>query len=230
MSLFLTLLPLYLFGNLHCMGMCGPLVMMLGQNRYRHLYFLGRTFSFTLAGAIAGEVGSILNILFRQFHIAAAASFLFGGVIVFAGVCSLGRWQYPVPQWLAAPLQTVSQRLTLLLLREHPLSTFLFGFFTITLPCGQTLVVFSACALSGDVWTGLGNGLAFALLTSPSLALAMHAHTLFRRLKPYYNSIMGVCALVVGTLAICRGLAELEIIPHLTMGPNSNPLSHLVFF
>ena len=57
MSLFFTLLPVYLFGNIHCAGMCGPLMMLLAKNRYRWAYFAGRLVSYTLAGLLSAEIG-----------------------------------------------------------------------------------------------------------------------------------------------------------------------------
>lgn len=230
MSLFFTMLPFYLFGNLHCIGMCGPLVMMLGQHKYRYFYFLGRLASFGLAGLIAGEAGAVLQLLFQRYHISAATSFLFGAIIVIIGICSLFRWQYPGHQWLAKRLSVMNHRLSLLMLRDQAWPAFLFGFFTIALPCGQTIIVFSACALAGDPWIGLINGLAFALLTSPSLLLAMHAHKLLGSLKPYYNYIMGFCAIFIGILAICRGLAEIDLFPHLILNTQSSKEYHIIIF
>ncbi|MBA3957240.1 MAG: sulfite exporter TauE/SafE family protein [Parachlamydiaceae bacterium] len=230
MTLFLSLLPLYLLGNLHCIGMCGPLVMMLGQHRYRYFYFFGRLLSFTLAGLLAGGLGAVLNLILYQYHISLVSSFLFGGLILLIGCYSLFGWQYPAYSWLAKRLERTNQRLSLLLLRDNALATFVFGFFTITLPCGQTLIVFSACALSGNVWVGMFNGFAFALLTSPALVLAMHAHLLFRRLKRHYNVIMGCCAILVGGLAICRGLAELDWIEHWVLNPHSQKEYHIVIY
>lgn len=230
MTLFLTMLPFYLFGNLHCIGMCGPLVMMIGQHRFRYFYFFGRTLSFGLAGLIAGELGSVVQLVLRQYHIAAATSFFFGGIIFVVGLYSLLGWQYPGHKWLSKRLANMNQTLSLLMLRDRAWPTFLFGFFTIALPCGQTVIVFSACALAGDPWIGLANGLAFALLTSPSLLLAMHAHTMLRSLKPYYNTIMGICAVFIGTLALCRGFAEIDMIPHLVINPDSQPEYHIVLY
>ncbi len=210
MTLFLTLFfPYYLLGNLHCAGMCGPLVLMIGQHRCRYWYFLGRAFSFTLTGMAAGESGAVLNLLLHQYHIPAAANMVFGAVILLVGCYSLAGKQYPGHLWLSKRLGGANQRLSLLMLRDRAWPTFLFGFFTIALPCGQTLVVFSACALSGDLWVGMGNGLAFALLTSPSLFFAMHAHLLFRRLKPHYNTILGVCSLAIGVFTLYKGFAML---------------------
>ena len=198
MTLLLTMLPLYIFGNLHCLGMCGPLVMMIGKHRFRYFYFAGRLFSFTLAGLLAGEAGAVLQVILKQYHIPILTSFLFGTVILLAALFSLLGWQYPGYHLLARRLAGVNQSLSLLMLRDQPWPSFLFGFFTIALPCGQTLIVFSACALSGDLWVGLINGFVFALLTTPSLFMAMHAHRLFFNLKKHYNMIIGILGLMVG--------------------------------
>lgn len=230
MSLLLAMLPIYLFGNLHCLGMCGPLVMMIGQHRYRYFYFLGRTLSFTLAGAVAGAIGAVAHVFFKQYHLAEAISFFFGGVLLMLGFSTLAGWHYPGYQWLAKRLAVINQNLSLLMLRDKAWPAFLFGFFTLALPCGQTLIVFSACALSGDMWVGFINGLAFALLTSPSLVLAMQAHTFLFRAKKYYQTVIGLSAILVGFLAILRGLAEMDIISHWILNPNAANQYHLVVF
>ena len=210
----MAMLPIYLFGNLHCLGMCGPLVMMIGHHRYRYFYFLGRTLSFTLAGMAAGAVGAVADAFFKTYHLAEATTFLFGGVLIILGLSTLGGWSYPGYHWLAKRLAGINHHLSLLMLRDRPWPAFLFGFFTLALPCGQTLIVFSACALSGDILVGTINGLAFALLTSPSLFLAMQAHAFLKRARRYYQAVIGISALLVGTLAILRGFAEMGIISH----------------
>jgi uncharacterized protein len=230
MTLFFTMLPLYLFGNLHCIGMCGPLAMMIGMHKFRYFYFLGRILSFTLAGLFAGAAGSVLHLFLQRYHISAAACFLVGGLIIILGIYSLIGWQYPGYHWIAKRLARVNHTLSLLMLRDRPWPSFLFGFFTVTLPCGQTLIVFSACALSGDLWIGLWNGFAFAVLTSPSLFLAMHANTLLSRIKNYYRQILGGCALLIGTLSILRGLADLNLIEHWILNPQSPSYWHIVVY
>lgn len=230
MTLFFTMLPLYLFGNLHCIGMCGPLVMMIGQHRFRYYYFLGRMLSFALAGMAAGEAGAVLHFFLQQYHISAITSFAFGGFIIAIGVCSLLGYQYPGQAWLAQRLMHTNQRLSLLMLKDQAWPSFLFGFMTLALPCGQTLVVFSACALAGDPFVGLFNGFAFALLTSPSLLLAMHAQILLRQLRPYYNKIMGTCAMLIGFMALCRGLADMDLIDHLVLNPESPHQYHVILY
>jgi sulfite exporter TauE/SafE len=217
MSLLITMLPFYLTGNLHCMGMCGPLVFMLAQHRFRYLYFLGRTLSFSFCGLAAGAGGSILNIFLNEYHLAAVASLLFGGILILIGSCSLLGAKIGQIKAISKLMNRFNRPLSVLMLRDQPWPTFLFGFFTVALPCGQTLVVFSACALYGDAWVGFINGLCFALLTSPSLIGAMHASFWLQRLKPHYHLITAICAIGIGGIAICRGLAEISLIPHLVL-------------
>ena len=230
MALFFSMLPLYLFGNLHCLGMCGPLVMMIGHHRYRYFYFLGRTLSFSLAGMIAGMIGAVSDAFFRHYHLAEATTFLFGAIILILGIFTLAGWSYPGHHFLSRLLAGMNQTLSLLMLRDRAWPAFLFGFFTLALPCGQTLIVFSACALSGDLFVGLLNGFAFAILTSPSLFLAMKAHAVLRQARHYYRAVVGISALIVGTVAILRGLAESGIISHWILNPAAPAYYHVVIF
>lgn len=230
MTLFLTMLPIYLFGNLHCIGMCGPLVMMIGRHRFRYYYFLGRTLSFTLTGLLAGQAGHVLNVIMQQYHIAACSCLLFGSFILIIGIFSLLGWNYPGQHWLAKKLKPMNATLSSLMLKDQPVATFLFGFFTVALPCGQTMIVFSACAMAGDAVVGLVNGFAFALLTSPSLFMAMQAHMWLNRIKRHYNVIIGVFGILVGLLSIFRGLADIGTIPHLVLNADAPPQYHFVLF
>ncbi len=232
MTLFFSLLPLYLFGNLHCMGMCGPLVMLIGQHHYRLFYFVGRLLSFSLAGLIAGELGAVVHLFLKQYYLAEIISLLCGIFIMGWGVQQLlGRQHKPLSSsHSSSPLNALHRWVSTLLLKDTGWSTFLFGVFTVALPCGQTLVVFSACALAGNAWVGLGNGFAFALLTTPSLVIAMHTLTLFKKFKQYERAVIGGCSIFVGLLACCRGLAEMGWINHWILNPAAPSFYHLVIF
>jgi uncharacterized protein len=224
--LFLAMLPVYLFGNLHCFGMCGPLAMMLGQHRYRYWYFIGRLCSFSLAGLAAASAGAVLNVALQPFHISAAVSFLFGAVLLIVGSATLMQREAALIPRFAG----LNQSLSSLMLRDQIWPTFLFGFFTPFLPCGQTLIVFSACALAQDPLAGWFNGFAFALFTSPSLFFAMRAFRFFQRGKNCSHLILGGCAIVVALFSFCRGLAEIGWIPHLVLNPNASLEYHIIIY
>lgn len=230
MTLLLAMLPLYLFGNLHCLGMCGPLVMMIGQHRYRNFYFFGRLCSFALAGLIAGEIGAVAGAFFKQYYLGETLSIFIGSFLLILGLYTLMGKSSPGSEWLGRRLSKASQTLSLLILQDRAWPTFLFGFFTIALPCGQTLIVFSACALSGEAYVGFINGIAFALLTSPSLFFAMRAHHLLKYAQQFHRPVIGLSAVLVGLGAIFRGIAEIGWISHFTIQPFSSEIYHLSIF
>lgn len=211
MTLFWAMLPVYLFGNLHCAGMCGPLVILLGGHRFRWLYFLGRALSFALAGGIAGALGAVLNFALHDWFVPAATTLLFGaGISIWALFHLFG--------WRLSPFGRQLQGISTQLFGRLTGMPFLFGVVTILLPCGQTLLVFSACAVEGSPWIGMANGCAFALLTSPALMAAMAAHRWIGRLRSRAHAVTAILALLVGAMALCRGFAELDWIPHLVLG------------
>lgn len=222
------MLPFYLFGNVHCFGMCGPLVMLIGHHPFRHLYFFGRLLAFSLAGLVAGGAGAVLNVFLKRVHLSEIATFLFGLIFVLAGLKTLFSWNWGRLSTLIFPMK-MRNGFSLLLLKEKGWATLLFGFSTILLPCGQSLIVFSACALSGDPYVGLFNGFAFAVLTTPSLFLALYASGWLKKLKNYSNMALGLTSLGIGLLTFCRGLAEIGWISHWTLHFDS-PHAHLVIF
>lgn len=220
MTTFFFLLPLYLVGNFHCFGMCGPLVMLLGKHRYRFYYFLGRTTAFTFVAGLAGAIGQLVEFSF-PYELSFAFTLLFGFFLLLLGLFSFFSWTLTLPA-----SSYLSRRVAKYLLEDKRHSVFLFGLATILLPCGQSLIVFSACAVTGSFVEGVGNGFAFAVLTSPGLLAALQAHHLFAFAKSYYNQIMGVVSAVVGTLAILRALATFGYIEHLHL----NQALHIVLY
>lgn len=191
---------------------------------------MGRTLSFTLAALCAGLFGGAVQALLIQYHIPAFTCCLFGGGIVLLGVATLVSFSLPGISWVEKRMGYASKRLTILLLQNGRLPTFLFGFSTVFLPCGQTLLVFSACAMADSLSVAAMNGFAFACFTSPSLFFAMRANRIIRFAKGYYHQVMGVLALFVGGMAILRGLAELEVIEHCVVHVGNQELLSLVLF
>lgn len=226
MSLFLALLPLYIAGNIHCLGMCGPLVMLLGSHPYRTYYFLGRTASFTTVATLSGFLGASLTYFFGELHIPVATTFIFSFLILITGFFTLTNLELG-QQRFSRLFSGIGKRISLLMVQKGRLPIFLFGLLTVVLPCGQTLVVFSACALAQDPWVGFYNGLAFALLTSPSLWLAMRFKGLFSKAKSSYKVLFGSLTLGVASLGFARTAAEIGWIEHLAW---ETPWFHLALY
>lgn len=206
--------------------MCGPLVMLLGSHPYRTYYFLGRTTSFTAVATLSGLLGASLTYFFGELHIPVATTLLFSILILVTGFFSLTSLQFG-QQRLGQLFSGLGKKGSLLMIQKGRLPIFLFGLLTVALPCGQTLVVFSACALAQDPWTGFINGLAFSLLTSPSLWLAMRFKGLFSKAKNSYQMLFGSLTLGVASLGFARAAAEIGWIEHLAW---ITPWFHLVLY
>ncbi len=219
MQLLAAMFPIYLLGNFHCIGMCGPIAMLLGRSPYRGFYLLGRLVSFTFAGFLAGAFGEVLAISLNAYHLAGLLSIVIGLVMALSGVFLLGSIKTPFLWKIEKLAHPFREKMNQLLFSQEPMPLFLVGFFTIALPCGQTLLVYSACALSGSAWIGTLNGFAFGLLTTPSLYLAMRGSGMLARIKKYYRPIVGGMSIAIGSVAILRGLAEWGWISHFGIHP-----------
>lgn len=208
------MIPVYLAGNLHCFGMCGPLVMLLANHPFRYLYFLGRIVSFTFVGMLSGFLGQVISVFFTYYRIPELLSVSFGLVMFFLGlgaifhvqVLSYFPWHKHLNKKVAQIQALVSQ--------NNPWAAFLFGLITVTLPCGQSLIVFSACALTASGFEGAFHALIFTLLTSPALFFALHVPLFFRRLRGFHHLVMGTFACIAGALSFLRGLAQMGYIDH----------------
>lgn len=111
-------------------------------------------------------------------------------------------------------------RLKILILKDHRWAIFLMGFFTVFLPCGQSLFVFSACAVYGQAFEGAINGFIFAFLTTPSLVLAMRLRSFFNNHKRAYPALMGLSLWYVALFSFLRAFADLGWVDHYVLNPS----------
>jgi sulfite exporter TauE/SafE len=79
-------------GSVHCLAMCGPLVGLHGgaaTTRLAITHSLGRLTTYVLFGAIAGAVGSAVDLAGRVGNIQRAATLLAAGLIAAVGIAQL---------------------------------------------------------------------------------------------------------------------------------------------
>ena len=225
-NLYTALLLTGLLGSLgHCLGMCGPLVMMVGVRFGAQgsaalpnhlLYHAARISVYALLGATAGGVGSLLGLRSGLSNLAGAISLLLGvGIIVFGlgylGYLPLGRVE-GAGLWL-------NQLMNRALKQGGSAGLIGLGAANGLLPCG---LVYSALLMSassgGPLLGGLGM-LLFGVSTIPALLVvgvgagALSAHT-----RQTLARAAGLLILVVGLQLTLRGLAGLGMMSHLHVG------------
>lgn len=207
-----TALVLGLTGSLHCVGMCGPLVLALpGQRRWdvflsrRLVYHGGRLLGYALLGVPAGLVGQSLSLLGWQRSLSIAL-----GVLLVLGALS-SRLRRSGPGWLQS-LAAWPERIVLKFghrfrtaqgYRDFLITGILNGW----LPCGLVYTALAGAAASGTVLQAVAYMAVFGLGTIPLLLITMFAGRLigrswqnvFQRLAPWAVGLLGV-------LLILRGL------------------------
>jgi sulfite exporter TauE/SafE len=226
MAVFGALFLSGLVGSLgHCLGMCGPLVIMVGLQLkrsgrsglpYHFLYHSARITVYALMGALGGMIGSLLGLARPLSQVAGVASLLLGiGVIVF-GLGYLG-W-LPIRR-LEGSGAWVSKAMGGALKRGGTGGVALLGALNGLLPCG---LVYSALLVTASTGGALSGGLGmvfFGIGTLPPLLLVgMGAGAVSVRARQMLTRIAGAVIIVVGLQLLLRGLAALGVAPHLHLG------------
>ena len=197
------------FGSLHCVAMCGPLMLALpvppgGPMRFvlgRLIYQLGRILTYCLLGAVAGLAGHSLLLAGFQRWISISL-----GIAILLGFLLSKRIA------LAAPVIQLVTRLKNAMGTQLQKRSFaslgLLGLLNGLLPCGLVYVAMAGAVSRGGIPAGIGYMAAFGLGTLPMLLAISFSGKMFPvswRLKLRGAIPAGVCLLAA--LLILRGLS-----------------------
>ena len=171
-----------LLGGAHCAGMCGGIVSALAGSspasakswRIHLCYNLGRIASYSVAGAVAGTVGSLGlmldGLLPVQIALYAAANLLLIGLgLYLAGIRGpLARLERLGSRFWSL-LKPFTRRF---LPADSPRKALALGMLWGWLPCGLVYTVLFTALLSGNALSGAVVMFAFGLGTLPNLMMA----------------------------------------------------------
>lgn len=226
LAVFAALLLSGLVGSVgHCLGMCGPLVLMVGlQLRssgrtglpHHLLYHSARITVYALLGTLVGVLGSLLGLAGRLNDVAGIASLLLGiGVVLFGlgylGWLPLGRME--------AGGAWVSKAMGQALKQGGTPGVALLGALNGLLPCG---LVYSALLVAASTGGALSGGLGMVVFGAgtlpPLLMVGMGAAAVSVDARQRLIRIAGALIIVVGLQLMLRGMAALGAVPHLHLG------------
>lgn len=222
-SFWITLVLSGLLGSLgHCLGMCGPLNMMVAaQIRKSELslipsflvYHVVRILVYALLGSIVGALGSLLGLGQQFTTIGGVVSLFLGLAVLLLGVSYLGWFVAFSPDgaskwWNVALSHALHQ--------GGSRGVALIGAVNGLLPCGLVYGALLLAASSGKAWSGALGMLVFGAGTIPTLfALDLGVGALSVRLRQGMLKVAGALMIIVGLQLILRGGASLHIWPHL---------------
>jgi sulfite exporter TauE/SafE len=205
-----------LLGSSHCVGMCGAFVLTIGlgtpsagANTRRQLaYSLGRIFTYSFAGAVAGFAGMRLQQLSLPASRAQTVlAVVAGALLVVLGLHSAGV----VPAFwkkTGAGTYCPSQSLFRSFLTApgwH--NAFLAGLLTGFLPCGLVYAYLVLAAGSGNIFIGALVMALFGAGTVPLMVLTgVGSSLLTLNARRYLFRAAAFCVIATGVLTITRGV------------------------
>lgn len=198
-------------GSLHCVGMCGPIALMLPLNRDNPAiaffqimqYHFGRILSYASLGLLFGLFGRGLFVAGMQQKLS-----LWIGAFLIAGF--LTNYFFSLKMPVFKPYMRLLMRLQASmgkqLKKRSPYTTFLMGLLNGFLPCGMVYMALFGAVAMGSPAEGAVYMLAFGLGTVPLMsAVALAGKKLpqmfrvnFRRLAPLFILIIGVYFMIRG--------------------------------
>jgi len=206
--------------SLHCVGMCGAVVLAYstqtqtgartGRSRLaaeilRHgTYNGGRILSYAALGALLSAAG--LRLVWVE-NAGDYLSLAAGAVMVLAGVAMLGWLRVPARVSLAGGYAPVTRLHARLLRGGSPVRTLALGLLTPLLPCGMLYGMLAKAAAAETVGGGALTMALFALGMTPSLSALGGFSSLFSsRFRRGAERLAAVSILLMGIVLLLRGL------------------------
>lgn len=225
-SIYALLLLTGLAGSVgHCLGMCGPLVIMVGlhlragnSSSFAHqlLYHGSRISLYTVLGGAAGLFGSFAGSAGRLSTSGGALSIAFGAGVMFFGLVYLGWLPAARLKRLGAALKTA---MSWALRRGDNLGVALLGALSGLLPCCLVYGSLLAAASTAAPLAGALGMFLFGAGTIPALlVVGMTAAVLGTRSQEALRRISGAAMVLVALQLEVRGLAEIGLLPHYALG------------
>lgn len=200
-----------LIGNLHCIGMCGPIALALplgnktkAQRRAAVvLYNLGRLSTYALFGLILGFLGEGLSLIGISQYI----SLVFGLLIVFIGLLSIFKLKNPFANAAFFSSYTILKKsFSKQLQKRSNAAFFSMGVLNGFLPCGLIYVALAGALAAGNVPSAISFMLLFGIGTLPAmLLLPLFSYKIKPFLQQRWKLAIPILTLCFGLLMVIRG-------------------------
>ncbi len=205
----------------HCVGMCGPLVILVGARYPRQgirsaplhlLYHSGRILVYGLMGVVAGLLGAAAGKAAQAARIPGILSVLVGLAVILAGLSYLGWlpfWKRSIHSggWWERAMQRVMKT-------PGNMGVFVLGMLNGLLPCG---LVYEALLIAAATTRALLGGLGMLLFgagTIPALLVfGVGAQMLSAPVRQKMVWVGGLFVILVGIDLVLRGAAGLGLLP-----------------
>jgi len=211
------------FGGLHCIGMCGPIVLAYSVNLSTHTkqtsslkslstllnhiaYNLGRTVTYTFFGALAGFLGS-MAFYFKENR--GYIMIFFGSLIILFSLILIGFLRHLEKYFVTSHFfgTVLKKRMGGLLTSGKSMHRFYFGLINGMFPCGLSYGAIIKSLSAGSAFTGGLGMLLFGLGTAPALIITGYfSGFLGGFFRKYGDKIAGLFLLYMGVKMLYKGI------------------------
>ncbi|CAN5488684.1 sulfite exporter TauE/SafE family protein [soil metagenome] len=234
---FYVIFALGLFSSMHCVSMCGPIVLSyslpLGQRKFSeqafaHIFYnVGRILTYSLLGAAAGLFGGTVGFIGQLAGYQNVAAIVAGVMMVIAGLLMLDLITSRRLQKLN-PLLYTSRFLLPLGSRFSSTSVgskFSLGLMLGFLPCGLIYAALLKSMATGTVFAGALTMAAFGLGTTGSLlAIGIFSSAFSFKLSRWGSRLAAVSVLLLGLFMVSRGV--MPLVKARSVAPDAVPECH----
>lgn len=207
-----TALIFGLISSFHCVGMCGPIAMMLPVDRTNEAKRAAQILTYHFGKLSAyGVLGLIFGLLGKSFYAAGwqqQMSIILGVLMIMVSIIPdrvVAQYNFSKPIYKI--ISNVKSHLGQQFKRKSYSSLFIIGLLNGFLPCGMVYVaIFGAIAMQ-SVSLGVVYMLLFGIGTIPMLTLVVYlSHLLSFSSRNTLQKVIPIVAIVIGMLFIIRGL------------------------
>ncbi len=212
-AIYLSALLLGLMGEIHCVGMCGPIALILPVDRKSKLktaiqltlYHLARILAYGTMGLVLGFFGRGLQLAGLQQKI----SLVFGLIMIVTALFPAVNRTFSArtPAFWARAVGRLKAAMQSYLQRRSYSAFFVMGFLNGYLPCGLVYLAMVGALATGSAWQGAVYMMIFGLGTTPALVLITWLQRMFSTgLRNRLNRLIPYAVALVGLLFVLRGL------------------------
>lgn len=209
-----------LVSSLHCVQMCGPIVLAYSvalesfdSSRTRALlqnhlaYHAGRILTYSALGAVAGLAGAMLGLVGRLAGVSHILALVAGGLMILVGLSLFGLIPTGIIQSkLFRVPSSVFRRIGKLLYGPGLKNRFVLGLALGFLPCGLIYAALLKAMSAGSAPGGAVAMLAFGLGTSGALlAMGLLSSVVRIRFNRWGSQFAAVGVTLMGVLLVWRG-------------------------
>lgn len=205
-------LILGLLGSFHCIGMCGPIALVLPvhtENPIQKiikitLYHFGRMLAYGSIGLVFGVLGKGLFLSgFQQRLSIIIGIFMIGYIIIPTKI--LHKYKFSTPLYIF--IGKIKTSLGKQLKRKGYLSLAIIGFLNGFLPCGMVYMALAGAVATANPFEGFLYMFVYGLGTVPLMTVVIYFKNIFSiKLRNKIQKAIPAFVIVIGLLFILRGL------------------------